>query len=167
MAPRKVHPLVEALASGLKAPAVPANQIRASSVEALAYASNLPEAIMFTGFLGGVVQEPGGRNWQLLYLDLELNNWLLVEDGGILAEDRVVDDGVPFNHKRDVIWVKADAAVGRGSASQSVEAQFLTGDFTRAGDFEAPPAGGTIAAATGIFCQARTVGCCYGPRSRK
>jgi hypothetical protein len=92
---------------------------------------------------------------------------LLVDDGGILAHSDVQDDGVPFTQKRDVIWVKADAAVGRGRASNSVQAQFLTGDFTRAGDFEAPPSGGTLAAATGIFCQARTAGCCYGPRSRR
>jgi hypothetical protein len=160
MAPRSVHPLVTALATGLNAPAVSAMKIKASSPEALAYSSNLPEAIMFAGFLGGVVQEPSGRNWQLLYLDLELNDWLLIEEDGVLAEDEVVDDGVPFNQRRDVIWVKADAAVGRGSASQSAQAQFLTGDFTRAGDFEAPAAGGTLAAATGVFCNARTAGCC-------
>jgi hypothetical protein len=166
MAARRVHRLVEELARGLNPPAV-SKEIREGSPEALAYASNLPEPIMFAGFLGGVVKEPGGREWRLLYLDLELNNWLLVELGGILAEGQVVDHGVPFNQERDVIWVKADAAVGRGGASQSVEAQFLTGAFTRAGDFEVPPAGGTSAAATGIFCQARTVNCCYGARSRR
>jgi hypothetical protein len=181
MATRPVHQLVTKLAAGLNPPKVPAKSIPASSAaptvpaktlpagsaEALAYASNLPDAILFTGFLGGLVEEPGGRNWQLLYLDFELDNWLLVEDAAILAHSDVVDDGVPFTQRRDVIWVKADAAVGRGRASHSVEAQFLTGDFTRAADFEAPPAGGTLAAATGIFCQARTVGCCYGPRSRR
>jgi hypothetical protein len=165
MAARRVHPLVEALAAGLEPPAV-SEEIGEGSPEALAYASNLPESIMFAGFLGGVVPDPGGREWQLLYLDLELNNWLLVEPEGILAADHIVDHGVPFGQQRDVIWVKADAAVGRGSASQSVDAQFLTGEFTRAGDFEVPPAGGASAAATGIFCQARTVGCCYG-RSRR
>jgi hypothetical protein len=165
MAERPVHPLVEKLAGRLKPPAV-SKEIPEGSPEALAY-SNLPEPIMFAGFLGGVVEEPDGdREWQVLYVDLELNNWLLVELEGILAHDNIVDDGVPFNQKRDVIWVKADAAVGRGSASQSVDAQFLTGEFTRAGDFEVPPAGGASAAATGIFCQARTVGCCYG-RSRR
>jgi hypothetical protein len=167
MSPRPVHPLVKALAAGLKPPEVPEKGIDAGSAEALAYASNLPEAIMFVGFLGGRVQEPGGRTWQVLYLDLELNGWLLVEDDGILAVDRVQDDGVPYKRTRDVIWVKADAAVGRGGASQSVEAQFLTGEFTRAAECEAPPTGGTIAAATGIFCQARTASCCYGPRSRR
>jgi hypothetical protein len=165
MAARRVHPLVEKLARGLKPPAV-GKEIRAGSAEALAHASNLPEPIMFAGFLGGVVSEPGGRDWQVLYLDLELNNWLLVESGGIIADAQVADHGVPLKQERDVIWVKADAAVGRGSASQSVEAQFLTGEFTRAGDFEVPAAGGTSTAATGMFCP-RTVGCCYGARSRR
>jgi hypothetical protein len=165
VAARRVHPLVEKLARGLKPPA-PSKEIRAGTPDALAHASNL-EAIMFAGFFGGVVEDPsGGREWQVLYLDFELNNWLLVEPGGIIADAQVADPGVPFEKVRDVIWVKADTAVGRGSASQSVEAQFLTGEFTRAGDFEVPPAGGTSAAATGIFCQARTVGCCYG-RSRR
>ena len=178
---RQVHKLVKELATGLKPPKVPAKSIPAGSAaptvptadlaegsaEALAYASNLPDAIMFTGFLGGLVEEPGGRNWQLLYLDFELDNCLLVDNGGILAESEVEDDAVPFTQKRDVIWVRADAAVGLRRASHSVEAQFLTGDFTRAGDFEAPPSGGTVAAATGIFCQARTASCCYGSRSRR
>jgi hypothetical protein len=164
MAARRVHPLVEKLAHGLNPPAVGA-EIKEGSAEALAHASNL-ESIMFAGFLGPVVSEPRGRKWQVLYLDFELNNWLLVEPGGIIEHAQVEDPGVPFEKDRDVIWVKADTAVGRGSASQSVQAQFLTGEFTRAGDFEVPPAGGTSAAATGIFCQARTVGCCYG-RSRR
>jgi hypothetical protein len=181
MASRPVHKLVTELAAGLKppkvpknslpagsaAPTVPTSDLPAGSAEALAYASNLPDAIMFTGFLGALVEEPGGRNWQVLYVDFELDNCLLVDDGGILANSDFQDDAVPFTQRRDVIWVKADAAVGLGRASNSVEAQFLTGDFTRAGDFEAPPSGGTVAAATGIFCQARTASCCYGSRSRR
>jgi hypothetical protein len=180
MAPRPVHKLVEKLAAGLNPPevpekslpagstdpSVPAKNLPEGSAEALAYASNLPDAIIFTGFLGGLVEEPGGRNWQVLYVDFELDNCLLVDDGGILAHSDFKDDGVPFTQKRDVIWVKSDAAVGFGRASNSVQAQFLTGDFTRAGDFEAAP-GGTVAAATGIFCQARTSSCCYGSRSRR
>jgi hypothetical protein len=171
MASRPVHELVTELAKGLKppkvkagsiraAPDVPAKEIPADSALALAYASNLPEAIVFAGFLGDVVERPVGGDFQVLYLDLELSEWLLVEDSGILAHGQIRDDAVPFNQRRDVIWVKADAAVGRGSTSQTVEAQFLTGEFTKARDFEGPPAGGTLAAATGVFCQARTPSCC-------
>ena len=62
----------------------------------------------------------------------------------------------------DIIWVLADAAVGRGGRSLSVEGAFLCGNFTRAGDFEASPTGGTLAASTGVFCEARSPGCCKG-----
>jgi hypothetical protein len=169
--PRPVHPLVISVARGMKPPGVPqgsiqahppvpAADIRDATPGALAYASDVPEAILFVGFFGGLVQRPGGGEWQILYLDLELTRWLLVESSGIAAVGHVKDDAVPFNQRRDVIWVKADATVGRGSACQSVEAQFLTGEFTRAGDFEAPPSGGTLAAATGVFCEARTPSCC-------
>jgi len=167
---RPVHPLVIALAAGLNAPAVSGMNIPAGSAGALAHASNLPETVMFAGFLGEVVPQPGGttssygtplRNWQVLYLNLELTDWLLVEDEGILAQDSITDDAVPFNQKRDVIWVRADASVGRGSGSQSVESQFLTGAFTRAADFDSPPTGGTFGATTGVFCEARTLSCCH------
>jgi hypothetical protein len=171
MASRPVHKLVEELAKGWKppkvgvgsirtAPDVPAKEVPANSALAFAYASNLPEAIVFAGFLGDAVERPGGGDFQVLYLDLELSEWLLVEDSGILAHDQIRDDAVPFNQRRDVIWVKADAAVGQGSTSQSVEAQFLTGEFTKARDFEAPPGGATLAAATGAFCGPRTPSCC-------
>jgi len=171
MSPRSVHPLVSALAKGLvppkvqaktlqEKPPVPARDLAAGSSGALAFASDVPDTIMFAGFLGESFQRPGGGEWQVLYLDLELTDWLLVENIGIVDEDQIVDDAVPYNQRRDVIWVRADAAVGRGHGSQSVEAQFLTGDFTRAGDFEAPPTGGTLAAATGVFCEARTPSCC-------
>src|SRR5919106_425599 len=107
MAPRPVHPLVDELSKRLKPPAmkagsirtapdVPAKDIPADSALALAYASNLPEAVVFAGFLGDVVQRPGGGDFQLLYLDLELSEWLLVEDSGILAHDQIRDDAVPF-----------------------------------------------------------------------
>jgi hypothetical protein len=169
--PRPVHPVVLSLARGLNPPGVPEGSIQAvppvpaadvgeATPAALAYASDVPESILFVGFFGGLVQGPSGGEWQILYLDLELSRWLLVENSGIAAVGYIEDDSVPFNQRRDVIWVKADATVGRGSASQSVEGQFLTGEFTRAGDFDAPPSSGTLAAATGVFCEARTPSCC-------
>jgi hypothetical protein len=146
-----VHPVVRELAQGLG--------VRTAA--ALADASNLPEPVMFAGFRGPVIEHPERGEWRLLYLDLELTEWLLIEASGIIRRSTVKDETVPFEEKsRDVFWVKADAAVGRGNASQAVQAQFLTGKFTRAGDFEAPLTGGTLAAATGVFCEARTPSCC-------
>jgi hypothetical protein len=129
-------------------------------VDALAASGWLPDMVTFTGYLAEKVSHPGGGgDWQVLYTDLPLVKWLLVEDKGILYNMTIHDDSSPFE-KRDVIWVDEDASVGMGMGSQSVEARFLTGEFTRAGDFGAPPAGGTIAASTGVFCEARTAGCC-------
>jgi hypothetical protein len=156
------HPIVEALAKGLEAPAVD-NKFAAKTASALAYASDLPDVVMFIGFLGDPIEHPDGTKWQVLYLDLELTRCLLIEDEGVGARDSVRDDAVPFNQKRDVLWVKRDASVGFGSGPQSIEAQFLTGDFTRAADYEAPVGGGTMAASTGVFCEARTQTCCRYP----
>jgi hypothetical protein len=168
MAARPVHPLVAALAQGLKAPAIRSQNVQMGSAAAFARASNLPEIVVFAGFVGDLVTR-GNDAWQILYVDLALTEWLLIEDVGIVEYARVRDDAVPktFNGERDVLWVKADAAVGRGHASQSLEGQFLTGEFTRAADFEAPLTGGTLAAATGVFCEARTPSCCrYYSRPR-
>ena len=158
-----VHPVVRELSEGLGM----------ATANAFADASNLAERVMFAGFRGPVVEHPGRGEWRLLYLDLELRDWLLIETTGILAQGKVKDETVPTEilaqgkveetvgeQSRDVFWVKADTAVGRGDASQAVQAQFLTGRFTRAGDFEAPLSGGTLAAATGVFCEARTPSCC-------
>lgn len=160
-----VHPVVRELSESLGM----------ATATAFADASNLAERVMFAGFRGPVVEHPGRGEWRLLYLDLELRDWLLIETTGILAQGKVKDEAVPTEivaqgkvkdetvfgeQSRDVFWVKADAAVGRGDASQTVQAQFLTGRFTRAADFEAPLSGGTLAAATGVFCEARTPSCC-------
>jgi len=122
----------------------------------------MPNLYTFTGFSdSALVTQPGlaYKTWRLLYLDLPASKWLLVENDGIMFEDTVVEDKAP-NGKLDVVWVTADTAVGIGSGSQSLEAQFLTGDFTRAADFRASPAGGTLAASTGVFCDAQSIGCC-------
>ncbi len=75
-------------------------------------------------------------NWLLLYLDWRMIRWLLIEGAGIVhADTRRGGRGNPARD-RDVLWVDRDAAVGCGSGSQSVEARFLTGEFTRAADFE-------------------------------
>ena len=160
MAPRRVHPLVKALAKGSKAPRVADKGLAQGSAGAFAYASDLPETVLFSGFLGDVVEQPDGEMWQVLYLDLELTECLLVKEDGILECDQIPDKAVPCEQVRDVIWVKADAAVGRGPTSQSVEALFLTGEFTRAAEFDAPPTGEMLRGTTGVFCEARTPSCC-------
>jgi hypothetical protein len=156
MAPLEPHPLVKAVAKKFMSDAANA----AAALKEYAAATDLPELIAFAGFLGPTLEQPAPeKTWRLLYLDLELRTWLLVEDAEILVHEKVKDDTAPSG-ERDMIWVKADVPVGHGSGSPSVEARFLSGEFTRAGDFEAPPGGGSAPAATGVFCQARTPSCC-------
>ena len=107
-----------------------------------------------------VWENPYRGLWTVLYLDTCLQNWLLVQADGIVFRQAIADEKAPFK-KRDVLWVTADTAVGLGDGSVALEAQFLTGTFTEAGDFDDRPAGGgTLNAATGVFCEARSVGCC-------
>jgi hypothetical protein len=133
----------------------------------LAKKSDLPELVSFGGYLGGIVQDERNTDWRVLYLDTQLQAWLLVREADVLYNTTVEDKTSPSG-ERDVIWVRADASVGRGSGSRSVEARFLTGDFSQAEDVEVSPTGGTLAAATGVFCEARTPLCCrrrsLGPR---
>lgn len=126
-------------------------------------ATGIPQLVVFAGLLGDSVEKPaGGGMWRLLYLDWALQDWLLVEERGIVNRATITDPAIsPIT--RDVLWVDEDASVGRGNRSQSREGQFLTGAFTRAGDFEAPVGGGTLGASTGVFCEARTPTCCRYP----
>ena len=163
---------VKEMAAGLKKASAtqPLFMAQTSGEANSAYVSgtpNFPELYTFLGFLDEqpITRPATDSQWRLLYLDTQLMNWLLVEDGGIIRYDIVTDDGVPGG-ERDIVWVTADTAVGIGRGSQSLEAQFLTGEFTRAADFLASPAGGTVAAATGVFCEAQSVGCCR-PSSRR
>jgi hypothetical protein len=122
---------------------------------ALQYAGtpSVPPLVTFTGFVGATLRRaPGVEDfWTVLYLDPQLSTWLLIPKKDIVARDRITDEKAPYK-QHDVIWVNANSSVGDGSGSLSVEAQFLTGEFTRAGDFEASANGGTMAAATGVFC---------------
>jgi hypothetical protein len=127
--------------------------------DALARTPDLPDLVTFSGFLGGVVDDSSGEFWQLLYLDAKLLTWLLVQKDGIVYRDRIKDERA-FGGQRDVLWVQADTAVGRGSRPQSAQTRFLRGAFTAAGDFAASLPVGTSAPATGIFCDAQTPGCC-------
>ena len=105
---------------------------------------------------------PGENPWQILYLDAKLLTWLLVQHDEILYHQRMADDKAAFN-QRDVIWVRADALVGRSTGSPSA---WLSGSFTRAVEFTPPlTGGGAASAATGVFCDVATPGCCP-PRTR-
>ena len=118
------------------------------------------DKVSFVGYVGDTIEHRGSR-WTVLYLDWDLSSWLLIETAGIVARKYIPNDtgmGAPVNS--DVLWVLADAAVGRGRKALSLEGMFLTGDFTRAGDFDASAAGGTMAASTGVFCEGRSPGCC-------
>ena len=130
----------------------------AKSIVGLAALPDVPEMVTFAGYVGARITRDA-KDWCVFYLDSRLLTWLLVPTDGIVFRDAVQDDLAPCG-VQDVLWVKADTTVGRGSGSLSIEGQFLSGEFTRAGDFEAGPTGGTQAAATGVFCEARSPGCC-------
>jgi hypothetical protein len=127
--------------------------------------ASLPDLVTFAGYVGGIVDDTAGttkKEWVVFYLDSRLASWLLVESGGVVFREEVKDAS---GGKRDVIWVRADASVGRGRGAQTNQERFLRGDFTAAGDFAATPTGGTTPAATGILVDATTPGCC-GFKSR-
>jgi hypothetical protein len=136
----------------------PVTQPQTRMIVGLAGSPDVPELVTFAGYVGPVVTQQS-KEWCVFYLDTRLLTWLLVPVDGIVYRDPVVDDKAPCGIQ-DVLWVKADTSVGHGSGSLTLEGQFLTGEFTRAGDFEAAPTGGTLGAATGVFCEARSPGCC-------
>jgi hypothetical protein len=119
------------------------------------------ERVSFVGYVGRTFSHRE-MSWTVVYRDLDLQTWLIIERAGIVDQDDISassGEGTPV--ARDIVWVKADAAVGHGSRALSIEGMFLTGNFTRAGDLEATPDGGTLAASTGVFCGARSPNCCY------
>jgi hypothetical protein len=137
----------------------------------LAEDSHLPELNAFAGFLGGVLlDDRKGTSqaiWRLLYLDAKLLTWLLVKEDEIVLRSTVRDATAPFEN-RDVIWLKSDASLSEGSGPpqpNEVQARFLRGSFTRAGDFAATLSGGTFAPAGGLPDGIFTWGCC-GRRTR-
>jgi hypothetical protein len=136
-----------------------------SLVDEFAKESKLPELVTFAGYVGGILKDdygPTKARWLQLYLDGKLRTWLLVEKDGIVFRG-TIEDKSALGGQRDVIWAKADASVKRGTGTQPAQSRFLSGDFTSAGDFSASLTGGTVSAATGIFCDAQTPGCCGRP----
>jgi hypothetical protein len=131
--------------------------------------AELPELVIFEGFTGNTFDRPAATTWQQFYLDPVLFCWLIVEGKRIRYSKRIEDKESPTDGC-DYIWVEADALVGSGSGKQPVEATFLTGEFTRAGDFEAASTAGRSGRATGPFCgRPRSPFCNYclrPPRTR-
>jgi hypothetical protein len=116
------------------------------------------DVIIFEGYLRGSAGE-GREHWVVLYRDLELERWLVVEETSIRGRAQIQDPGWP-RHVRDRIWVYKDAVVGTGRGPVTTETMFLLGEFTRAGNVEAAPAGGTLPPASdGVFCP-RSPNCC-------
>ena len=76
----------------------------------------------------------------------------------------MVEDRSAPGAQRDMLWVRPNTTIGVARVAQSIEGQFLSGQFTRAADFRDSPAGGTIAAATGVFCVGDSIGCCRPTR---
>jgi hypothetical protein len=126
---------------------------------------DIPDLVTFVGYLGGTIDaELNGRNvkWWILYIDSQLQNWRFIADADIVLHKAMADDSSPFN-TRDMIWVHANTLTARGEAPPrpEVQAQFLRGDFTRAGDLAAAPgAGGPTSPRTGGFCDVITPYCC-------
>jgi hypothetical protein len=124
--------------------------------------ASLPDLVTFAGFVGGVVDDTAGptkKSWLMFYLDAKLLTWLLVEKDAVVFRDKLTHDGTAGG-ERDLIWVRADASVGRGSGSQSTQERFLRGEFTSARGLSATLSRGTLNAETGIFCDGESVGCC-------
>jgi len=130
---------------------------------ALADDPGVSELVTFAGYLGGVAAtDAADKKWRLFYFDSKLRTWLLVDDGSILLRAVIPDDKSPFE-ERDVIWVKSEAPVSQGSGPLprgEVEARFLRGQFMSAGNFRDESTGGTLSAATGVFCDATSINCC-------
>ncbi|HEX5619832.1 MAG TPA: hypothetical protein VFX51_15535 [Solirubrobacteraceae bacterium] len=152
-APRELA--ASAKARGKKATAPPDAEQDKVTDRALQLAGTalIPALVTFAGFVGATLRRDPSSDATLtvVYLDPQLSSWVLVPTEGIVARDRITDERAP-GKERDVVWVTANSSVRSGNGSLPSQAEFLTGEFTRAGDFEASPNGGTMAAATGVFC---------------
>ena len=150
------HSLVKELAKKL----TPDAATDGERLDALANTPDLPELVLFAGYAGAVVKRPGTQaDWQLFYLDPQLFRWMLVNGEAIKHHKEIKDEKLPSG-SCDYLWLVTDAQVAHGHGPKTIEQRFLTGEFTRAGDFETPPRGGTYSGTTGVFCEARTPTCC-------
>src|SRR3954466_13857325 len=65
-------------------------------------ATSTSQLMTFTGYPGPpigsprpTIGSPGGQPWRLLYLDLRMECWLLIEESGIVDAQTVRDDEAP------------------------------------------------------------------------
>ena len=130
----------------------------------LADQANLPGLIVVIGYVGAQVPQ-GAATWRLVYLDARLDSWLLVDESNVVVSQKLTDPDAPMG-EYDVLWVNATANIVRGSGPQSNDARFLVGQLTRAGEFAASTAGSSLAASSGLLCEATTPGCCITSRTR-
>jgi hypothetical protein len=162
------NPLVESAKGPMTGPLKPAKG-KAADAEKLAAqigGTASSDRVCFLGYLGKEIAHRD-TNWTVLYIDWEQSSWLLIETSGIVARETIPNyTGMGSPQDTDVVWVMSDAAVGLSRKTLSLEGMFLTGTFTRAGDFEGTVGGGTVAASTGVFCEARSPGCCRGKTPR-
>jgi hypothetical protein len=164
MAEYEPHPLVVALARellddeklvGQHGQGVSDEQVAST----FAHDATVSGLLTYAGYLGGVLEDEASGTWIVLYLDAKLLTWLVVQEAGIVLHRRMDDKTAP-DGQRDVIWVKRDAFVTKGSTPPSPEKRFLQGDLIRAGEFSASLTAPALSSATGIFCEADTIGCC-------
>lgn len=101
------------------------------------------------GYLGGFVDED--NVWRVIYLDAELQTWIIAADASIRDRRTVKDEAAPTG-SRDVIWLDREDRIISGQWPQTVKGRFLSGDFIRFADFEAEPNGGTFPSPSGLFC---------------
>jgi hypothetical protein len=116
------------------------------------------------GYLGGVVPH-ADKNWQVLYGEPTLSKWAAVPVDYILLHHRTRQRSAAFG-EIDILWVNGEAPIAQGFSSAPAEAVFLTGRFTRAGDFSASYADVTPQSDSGLLCEAITPGCCTLHSSR-
>ena len=129
---------------------------KTGAAEDFGAAASSHELRSFAGYLGGSWRKI--HDWQILFTDSNLRNWIMVKRGDIVAHDRAHDEKAAYG-LRDYIWVVADAEVGRGGFSISPETLILSGDFTRAADF-APSMRGDTYSSGNLLDEATTPGCC-------
>jgi hypothetical protein len=126
-------------------------------------ASANPELVTLVGYLSAT-RGDGEVTWRQFYLDLSLRRCLWIDDNAIVAHRELKDEELK-PAVRDMIWVKADAQIVVANAAAAAEVQFLTGEFTRAGDFDVDAMAGALSPATGKFC-GRSPACCAGKTPR-
>jgi hypothetical protein len=116
----------------------------------------------FPGYLGGSVDDPLRRDsskWQVLFLDVNLQQWLIVKSEDILYFDRVQDPTAACG-LRDFVWVPEDALIGRGGPANDPDAVVRSGAFSRAGDLATALRGDTNAPRSGLMVDSLTPLCC-------